>query len=1192
MTTMNKLNEICVKCNKICFVKRFQKNFENWTSGDSDIDELIQDTQLSAHTDTERILEWIPRNRFHNIKCTVEDEVYKANWIDGHINGWDNENHNWKRKDQNILVVLRSLYLTRYLYGKITIKSIKEIIGCHKLYGITEDPDTNDYMAVLDDRCNYLCNAIYFQQNFNKWTSGNSDIDKFIQDTQLSDHSYYTYQAIEWIPYNRLYDINRIEKDKFRANWIDGCINNWDIIIKNWKRKDQNTFVVMKNFNNLSDIILEFNENVKYYKVYGITQDPETKDYILVWNKICKKCKRECNAFYFLQNLNNWTSGNKVIDKFIQYSQLSTHENTTNALEWIPYDRFYNISYIEKDEFRANWIDGYIDNWDINNKNWKRKDQNTSVIMKNLKNFSNIIKFIENVKYYKVYGITQNPETKNYIMVWNKICKKCKRECNAIYFLQNLNNWTSGNKVIDKFIQSIQLSTHKNTTNVLEWIPYDRFYNISYIEKDEFRANWIDGYIDNWDINNKNWKRKDQNTLVIMKYLKNFSNVIEFIEIVKNFIVTEFIEIVKNLRVTEFIKIVKNLRVTEFIKIIKNSSSVTEFIEIVEYYKVYGITQDPETKDCIMVWNKICKKCKKECNAIYFLQNFKNWTSGNHNVDIFIQDTQLSTHKSISNVLEWIPYNKFYDISYIEKNIFRANWSDGHIKEWNIYNKNWIRKDQNMFVILKSLRDSKNIKLKINEIKAHHKFYGITQDPKTKDYMVVLNDICDKCQIVCNMIHFQHDFKNWTSGNYNVDKFIQDTQRSAHTIYEIKNALKWIPYDRFRDIEYIAKGGFGKVYKANWIDGHMDEWDNENQNWKRKGQNMFVALKVLNDSKNVTSEFMDEIALHYKVNSCINIIKLYGLSQDPVTKNYIMVMAYAKNGSLRNYLDTNYNKLDWNYKFGYLQYLAFGLEHIHKNDLIHRDLHSGNVLVLSYAKITDLGLCKPANYTISDNTKNNVYGILSYVAPEILRGQSYTKASDIYSLGIIMYEIISGLPPYHDKSHNENLAIKICKGLRPSFNIKVPQSIVYLIKRCLDADPLNRPMIEEIKEIMSQWRYGSNEKLQRQIKKAEEINNKLPADIIPSTNLGISYKTHSEAIYTSRLLNYDSLPEPKNSDDYYKQNDNIISKEFLESLEINISQLEINNNNHSEPKIISTVSSASLSQQIDISQLNIKNENF
>ncbi|GES87491.1 kinase-like domain-containing protein [Rhizophagus clarus] len=1054
MTTMNKLNEICVKCNKICFVKRFQKNFENWTSGDSDIDELIQDTQLSAHTDTERILEWIPRNRFHNIKCTVEDEVYKANWIDGHINGWDNENHNWKRKDQNILVVLRSLYLTRYLYGKITIKSIKEIIGCHKLYGITEDPDTNDYMAVLDDR---------------------------------------------------LYDINRIEKDKFRANWIDGCINNWDIIIKNWKRKDQNTFVVMKNFNNLSDIILEFNENVKYYKVYGITQDPETKDYILVWNKICKKCKRECNAFYFLQNLNNWTSGNKVIDKFIQYSQLSTHENTTNALEWIPYDRFYNISYIEKDEFRANWIDGYIDNWDINNKNWKRKDQNTSVIMKNLKNFSNIIKFIENVKYYKVYGITQNPETKNYIM--------------------NLNNWTSGNKVIDKFIQSIQLSTHKNTTNVLEWIPYDRFYNISYIEKDEFRANWIDGYIDNWDINNKNWKRKDQNTLVIMKYLKNFSNVIEFIEIVKNFIVTEFIEIVKNLRVTEFIKIVKNLRVTEFIKIIKNSSSVTEFIEIVEYYKVYGITQDPETKDCIMVWNKICKKCKKEY-------------------------TQLSTHKSISNVLEWIPYNKFYDISYIEKNIFRANWSDGHIKEWNIYNKNWIRKDQNMFVILKSLRDSKNIKLKINEIKAHHKFYGITQDPKTKDYMVVLNDICDKCQIVCNMIHFQHDFKNWTSG------------------------------------------GFGKVYKANWIDGHMDEWDNENQNWKRKGQNMFVALKVLNDSKNVTSEFMDEIALHYKVNSCINIIKLYGLSQDPVTKNYIMVMAYAKNGSLRNYLDTNYNKLDWNYKFGYLQYLAFGLEHIHKNDLIHRDLHSGNVLVLSYAKITDLGLCKPANYTISDNTKNNVYGILSYVAPEILRGQSYTKASDIYSLGIIMYEIISGLPPYHDKSHNENLAIKICKGLRPSFNIKVPQSIVYLIKRCLDADPLNRPMIEEIKEIMSQWRYGSNEKLQRQIKKAEEINNKLPADIIPSTNLGISYKTHSEAIYTSRLLNYDSLPEPKNSDDYYKQNDNIISKEFLESLEINISQLEINNNNHSEPKIISTVSSASLSQQIDISQLNIKNENF
>jgi hypothetical protein len=142
-----------------------------------------------------------------------------------------------------------------------------------------------------------------------------------------------------------------------------------------------------------------------------------------------------------------------------------------------------------------------------------------------------------------------------------------------------------------------------------------------------------------------------------------------------------------------------------------------------------------------------------------------------------------------------------------------------------------------------------------------------------------------------------------------------------------------------------------------------------------------------------------------------------------------------------------------------------------------------------------------------------------------------------------MYEIISGLPPYHDKRHDEILAIKICRGLRPRFDIKVPQLIVHFIKTCLDADPLNRPTAKTIKETLNQWNYKPNEELRRQIKEAYEFNNNLPNNNVPvsPTNLG-SYKTHSEAIYTSRLLHYNNLPEPKNSDDYYdEQNDNIIS---------------------------------------------------
>ncbi|UZO01234.1 uncharacterized protein OCT59_012338 [Rhizophagus irregularis] len=100
---------------------------------------------------------------------------------------------------------------------------------------------------------------------------------------------------------------------------------------------------------------------------------------------------------------------------------------------------------------------------------------------------------------------------------------------------------------------------------------------------------------------------------------------------------------------------------------------------------------------------------------------------------------------------------------------------------------------------------------------------------------------------------------------------------------------------------------------------------------------------------------------------------------------------------------------------------------------------------------------------------------------------------------------------------------------------------------CLDANPLDRPTANEIDEILDQWYYKFKDQteLQKQIKEAVDNNNSLPTSSIPSTNLGLTYETHSEAVYTSRLLNFNNLPEPKNTDDYYdERNDNIISEKF------------------------------------------------
>jgi hypothetical protein len=128
--------------------------------------------------------------------------------------------------------------------------------------------------------------------------------------------------------------------------------------------------------------------------------------------------------------------------------------------------------------------------------------------------------------------------------------------------------------------------------------------------------------------------------------------------------------------------------------------------------------------------------------------------------------------------------------------------------------------------------------------------------------------ICEECNQImtdfnwcyeCNVNRFKKNFNNWTSGNEDVDKFIKETQLSARQHF---NILEWIPYKRFHDIKYIAKGGFGKVYRAKWKDGYIFMWDNKIQNWGRLQPNMFVALKSLNDSKNVTSGFISEVGIN------------------------------------------------------------------------------------------------------------------------------------------------------------------------------------------------------------------------------------------------------------------------------------------------------------------------------------------
>jgi hypothetical protein len=119
------------------------------------------------------------------------------------------------------------------------------------------------------------------------------------------------------------------------------------------------------------------------------------------------------------------------------------------------------------------------------------------------------------------------------------------------------------------------------------------------------------------------------------------------------------------------------------------------------------------------------------------------------------------------------------------------------------------------------------------------------------------NDKCEQCFNACNAKRFQQNFDNWTSGNNDIDKLIQDTQLSAH--YNVFDAIEWIPYNRFYNTKYISESKFGKVYRANWIDGRILCWDCSDQNWKRSDCNTFVILKSLNNPKNITLEYMNKV---------------------------------------------------------------------------------------------------------------------------------------------------------------------------------------------------------------------------------------------------------------------------------------------------------------------------------------------
>ena len=106
----------------------------------------------------------------------------------------------------------------------------------------------------------------------------------------------------------------------------------------------------------------------------------------------------------------------------------------------------------------------------------------------------------------------------------------------------------------------------------------------------------------------------------------------------------------------------------------------------------------------------------------------------------------------------------------------------------------------------------------------------------------------------CNAERFKENFKNWTSGNKDIDEFIQHSQLNA---VHFTKCLEWIPFENFQNVTFVVKGDFSKVYSAKWSEGCIRYWNIEKQKWDRNPK--IVALKSLDNSSDISTGFLNEV---------------------------------------------------------------------------------------------------------------------------------------------------------------------------------------------------------------------------------------------------------------------------------------------------------------------------------------------
>jgi len=204
--------------------------------------------------------------------------------------------------------------------------------------------------------------------------------------------------------------------------------------------------------------------------------------------------------------------------------------------------------------------------------------------------------------------------------------------------------------------------------------------------------------------------------------------------------------------------------------------------------------------------------------------------------------------------------------------------------------------------------------------------------------------------------------------------------------------------------------------------------------------------------------------------------------------------------------------------------IAASLNIIHKKGLYHRNLHGGNLLIEDESATTDAKIADVGIYGPADKPAMEVYGVLPYVAPEVLKGGGFSMASDIYSFGIIMWEISTGQKPFADRAHDDLLALEICNGLRPNISEDTPQCYADLMKSCWNPDPAQRLTASRLNDDFIRWVTDiCDNPVANDIKEQFSFAEEQRLRIAHPFDKQMKQTCHCQGVFTSRPLNFPQL---------------------------------------------------------------------